>query len=590
MQFKLAHAALLLLSLVLTPVGPVLAVTCEDVYGVIRGKPDDPHPYRKFKSDLPGAPRISLSRFAGVDSYNQRYAGLYFLAPNGSFELQDNVLHATRVGFGKNETFLNDLQEFPLGKMTETGYLSKQEAEFFNRLGTNLETGQVNFFEVTREATIEQWKAYPPELLKARWDNSFPNYGSNMASIRTATFWSISGQVLDRKTQQPRTVPLPWEKEDARKGQSLDRSKYKHVWEWGRAAQDIALEISPLYSGNSALNYVELITSGGKLDDGYVMFHSFDRINTRYYLKEHPGSTYPPGDKNVNDMLFLVKLKDMMTKYPPSHFSKHAKEIIRIGQNKISEVEALDILIDLRLMRWDELDATGKIRQPGPIIVHDVSAGKIISMQIMLEKFGLSEQQLIQMMDYLVTIVPTLHTTNVDNKYQYAADSLLTSYRYNRMNAVEISNLDPQLAAKDPNYVKTMLFHAYMHYSNRLANLIQSTYQIPRTKARQEAIRIMVEYKINFGVTSSEYEIQKQCERMNPSQRSHQPKSESNFVDKDYEAQRPFVFKSSEIYVYSIQQFFDWARQDGAQILNGNYEMNPGFWRANYFRSQVDIL
>lgn len=620
MQIERVLILLLFVSIVLTPVRLVLsrllplvallfslssnASTCVSFYRSVgtksESKPTDKaeakaqFPHRKFKSGLPGKPRISLTRFEGFSSFEARYSGVY-LTSESSFSFDGSPMHSGRVGFGKDETFLNELQQFPLGKMTETDYITAAEAKVFNKLGTSLEPSQVNFFEVTREATREQWAAYPPELLANRWDNLSTFTGKqapDVASIRTATLWSVGGQVLDVKLGLSRPVQLPWEKEEARKGQSLDRTKYKYVWEWGRAAQDIAEEVSPVYSGNAALNYIDLVMSGGSLKDGHVMFHSFDPINTRYYLSEHPGSTYPPDAKNKSDMLFLVPLKDMLKRYPPSRFSKHVDQIIKISGSKISEVDALDILINVRLLQWDELNVTGRVRQRVPVILNDASSGRLLGLHIMLNKFGLEKDQVVALMDYLVAIRPVLHTANTGNKYEHAADSIATMFTYHDKNAVEISNIDPQLAARDPRYVQSMIFNAYMVYVNRLSKLIEATYGLPSMEAKQQAIQLLINHDVKFGVTTAAPEVQKQSELLKPVGRSSQPKVDTIGVAVDAELMKtqPYLYKDSKIYFYSLSQIMSWARENSAMLLDGSYELNPGFWRQQYFKSQVDLL
>lgn len=620
MQIEPVLILLLFMSIVLTPVGLVLARVlpmvvllfsvssnasiCASFYRSMGTKSETKtkdkvdskaqFPHRKFKSDLPGEPRISLTRFEGLGSFNARYSGIY-LTSDTSFSFDGGPMQSRRVGFGADETFLNELQQFPLGKMTETGYITAAEAKMFNNLGTSLEPSQVNFFEVTREATHEQWAAYPAELLANRRDSLSTFIGKQdpkIASIRTATLWSVGGQVLDPQLGATRPVQLPWEKEDARKGQSLDRTKYKYVWEWGRAAQDIAGEVSPAYSGNAALNYIDLVMSGGSLQDGHVMFHSFDPINTRYYLSEHPGSTYPPDAKNKSDMLFLVPLKDMLKRYPPSRFSKHVEQITKISGSKISEVDALDILINVRLLQWDELNLTGRVRQAAPVILNDASSGRLLGLHIMLNKFGLEKDQVVALMDYLVAIRPALHAANTNNKYAHAADSMATMFAYHRNNAVEISNLDPGLAARDPRYVQSMIFNAYMVYVHRFSKLIEEAYGLSKLEARQQAIQLLVNHDVKFGVTTASADVQKQSELLNPVGRSSQPKVETGnaSVDPELVKTQPYLYKDSKIYFYSFPQIMSWAREHGAIFLDGTYELNPGFWRQQYFKSQVDLL
>ena len=155
------------------------------------------NPYRKFKAVLASKPRISLNRFNGFIAFDHRYTSNYVITEN-AFKFSGNAWDSQQVGFGPNDTFVHQLQKFPLTKMTETGYITESEAKIFEEIGAAREPGQVNFFQVTRDATVEDLKQYPPELLNPRWDDLTQEKNPGKASVITATLWSVAGQVTDQ--------------------------------------------------------------------------------------------------------------------------------------------------------------------------------------------------------------------------------------------------------------------------------------------------------------------------------------------------------------------------------------------------------
>ncbi|RYZ68416.1 MAG: hypothetical protein EOP05_16420, partial [Proteobacteria bacterium] len=463
---------------------------------------------------------MTVYRFAAGSGFN-RSRSIRYQKTNQGFAYGDQAVRELQVKDAwAKETFLDELQEFPLGKMVETGYLTAKEAKMFSNLGSGLQTGQVGFYESSRVLTAEEAKQYPPDLLASRraaYDYEYDAAGAHATNrVRTATLWSVGGQILDLDKRIIESVKLPWEREEARKGQSLDRTKHKFVWEWGRAAQDIADEVTPLKSASVANMYLELLSYGGKLEDAFVMFHSFDEVNTRHYLNEFPGSTYPKDWTDKSDMLFMVPLAEMLKKHPPSGFSERVAKIVNLSGGKISEIRALSLLMNLKSLRWQELDLGGRFDKKNPVIIHDVSMGWILNLYAAFRYYQLDEPSIERILDYLVPHRPSMHTVSVRGKYEHAADSPLTGHYYQKNNAVEISGLDPELAAEDPSYVVTMLYRAYDLYVMRSAIYFASLFNISPMDAKAMTLRELQARNIKIGITTSSDVINNQLKHLHP--------------------------------------------------------------------------
>lgn len=584
----------LLLSILLTIACPSLADmnSCEVIFKTANKKEEKQElPYRKFKPEIKAPPDVTLFRFSGAKSFQEARSANYKINGNG-FEVSGGIRVLKKNGFREDESIISELQGFPLQKMTETGYISPEEAKMFKKLGTTLETGQVNFFDVTRKITEEEKAQYPWGLLNSRTADSREVDLDFNSHVRTASLWSIGGQVVDSSTRTTKSVKLPWELEEARKGQALDRTKYKYVWEWGRAAQDIPDEITKVYSANAALNYIELLAHGGKLEDAYVMFHSFDKVNTRLYLAEHPGSTYPVGWDNPNDMLFMVPLKDILKRYPPSKFSSRVDKIIKLSNGKIGELEALELMVRFREMRWLEYDLVGFQNQVNPIVVHDPSVGQILNLWIALTKYKVTESELHSLMDHITQFAPALHTSNTNNKYMHASDALRTGHTYAQEKSIEIANLDPHIAQRDPNYVVSVVYDTYINYVHRLSVFIQQSQpQLTKLEANNEAIRLLVEHKIKFGVSTSEEAIKEQCKHLQPTAEHYHPKTiRMDGSDPELDSETPYWYHDTNMYMYSMEQILQWSREHTEYFINNPYRLKPNYWWSQYYLSQVDLL
>lgn len=553
------------------------------------------HPYRKFKAEIAGPPRITLLNFSGMKSFQHARSADYF-PEGGAFKFcEGGLCDHQRDGFRDDESYIADLQNFALSKMNETGYLTPEEKRMFSQLGASFHTSQINFFMVSRDATEAEIAKYPRELLDSRYAADFRHdhpYANGLTPVRTATMWSVAGQLIDSNTHKMKPVQLPWEKEEARRGQALDRTKYKYVWEWGRAAQDIAEEISPIYSANAAMNFIDLLAHGGSLKDAYVMFHSFDPVNTRYYLSEHPDSTYPPGWKDPKDSLFLVPLADMLKRYPPSRFSHRVAEIVRRSKGKIDEINALTLLVINRQYRWTEFDLVGIQHQTSPILMDDESIAYLWNLQLALENFGLTTDEVRDTAEILAASYPVVHTTNTNGKYNNATDSAATEHFTKQHNAIDITNLDPAIARRDPNFVQTIIFESYVAAVNRMAHSVMARhrdYSFERAKA--ESINMFMQQGVNFSISTPYKEIAEQAERLHPIAKDVQPGTDRNGIpERDTATMPPYWFNDVHTYVFSMQHILTWARTHTNMHASPNYQLQLDFWWRQYFLSQAELL
>lgn len=536
--------------------------------------------------------QIVLSRFSGHNDFNSTTSQTWTY--NGKIFVADGAMETWRIGFSPRESILADMQDFSLGKMVETEYLTPQQAEMFKKLGLSLHPSQVNFLEVVHRATPEEMARFYPTDPATRYGRDFidPVKFPDQTSIKTAAMWSVAGQIVEQgKTKK---LSLPWEKEDARQGQALDRTKYKFVWEWGRAAQDVPGEISPLYAANALLNYIELRAQGGQLEDAYVMVHSFDKVNTRLYSRMHPGTMYPKDWKDMNDVLFLIPLKEGLEKYRPSLVSEPIARIVEITQGKIKDIEALDLLIDARLLRWSELDFhTQRVEQSTPIIMNDMSVIRPHILFLWLKKFHLSPVERDAVIGYLIQQNPILHASNTQGQYNNAADSVVTSWTYQHKNAVEISNLDPKIAAFDPSYVASVLISAFSRSLDQVAGAIHREHQYPLPESYEEAAKAMETWELQWGITASSPEVERRLQQLNPIEVIVQPatQTEKGFDPYGEMAKlKPYFFREQKIYLFTFQQLKEMALQNPEFYRHMGSGLKPGIWQTRYLLSQPDIF
>ncbi len=593
-----------LMSIILTIVLPYCARAhfgCEDLLVEPAASESGEHFTKRFStagkpSSTPkfrNPARLILTRFSGQENFHASRSQSW--VHNGKTFKTGQARASFQANARDHESILAEQQDFSLGKMVETDYLTPSQANMFRRLGTQLAPGQLNFFEVVHDASREEIAQIYPDGAASRAGGSHTekyDRRDSTAPVKTAALWSVAGQVWDVEHGY-REVELAWEKEDARKNQKLDRKKYKFVWEAGRAAQDVPGEIAPLLAASALLNYVELLAHGGKLDDAYVMFHSFDEVNTRLYLRRHPGSLYPAGWDNPRDSLFLVPLKEFLQKYPPRSVSHHVARIIELSNGKLTDLDAIELMLTARLIRWNELDfKTAHLRQNSPIILHDPSVGGGHRLAFTISRFGLNQENGQKIFDYLAAdLRPLMHSVNEKGKYQNAADSLLSGFTYDDMRGVEISNLDPILAMKEPDYVKMVLIAAFEAYVRDAATSISQIHGIPLSEAMNHAASGFAHQRLTFGITTSAPTIERHLKGLHPSRVLEQKATITARPPDEYLLREgPYKYRDARLYFFTFEQVWKLALENKSLYSSLVGSLRPGKWRAHYFLTQVDLF
>jgi hypothetical protein len=540
------------------------------------------HPYRKFKAILTSAPEVSITSFSGMGSFHESRTATF--QHDGHGFSQSSLVHLVSHN-PKEESHIEKLQKFPLGKMVETGYLTAEQAKFFGSLGGNLDTRQITFYEASREAkTLEELEQYPTDILASRFQKK-----KDKLLARTASLWSVAGQVIEPTGLH--TLQLPWEKEEARKGQALDRKKYKFVWEWGRASQDIAGEVDALTSASVGDIYTQLVELGGNLEDAYVMMHSFDKVNTRLYAADNPGTMYPADWKDQGDCLFLVPLSHLLAKHPPSRFSSNVKGLIEASKGMFTEVEALNFIGQAQHLRWREWDLRGTHTQREPVVVTDWSYASMLMLALRLETYPFkSQHDFDQVLHYLLGMKNVLQSPNFENKYVHASNPVESGPAfYRKLGAIEISNIDPTITRKDPYAVASILVATFANIVSEVARSLQAFRHVPADEAQLEAIELLKKYHVHFGITSLDAWSLMQTHRLGPVATEVYGNSSR---DKDPTKKKiaPYTFSGAQMNAFTAEQIDELWKHNSAFFIERGYDLRPGYWTAQYHMSRSSSL
>lgn len=539
-------------------------------------------------------PIMVLTQFKGEGSFSSARIQNWESSTGGLFHLGSST-HSTLHGYTERDNILADKERFTLTKYFETGYQSPAELNYYLEVGPKLIPRQVHFLEIVHNSTVEEVQANygdPPRdrILSYMGDD----YEVGKVTVKTAALFSVSGQIWDPNLSRPKLLELPWQLKKSRLGQVIDRKAHPYLFEWGRAASDIPKEIHPLFGANTLLNYLEVKAYGGNIDEAFIMFHSFNEANSRYYLTKHPGSIYPHGWTNLNDALFLVPLAEAMEKYSADKFSALIEKIKKLSAGGLSTKQAIDLAVDMRLHRWDELDFTAYPEQRFPLILHDQSNAWNLNLDIEVKSYGLSGKAREDVGNAIIGVNPLFHTSNDEGKYEHAADATWTSRNYFEANAVEISNLDPEIAKKNSDYALNSLLASFDYYLSSMAKKISTRFHIPYLKALQYVTKLVGDHKVNFGITTGDPEIIAQIKKLNPD--IHQIKPATVYEDgrpindPDLVRSNPFYYKRQEIFIFTFSKVVQIVLENQKATTQMKNALKPGKWRTRYILDQIDLF
>lgn len=537
---------------------------------------------------------ISVTRFNNIKSFKAALRFRWKEAANGYFvPLRSRETVAT-----EEEGTLASQQSFPLQIMTETGYLKPEQARSYSQLAEKLETVQIAFVESTREVE-RNWvyKTYG-ENSKARIDDfAHRDFDNDTIALRTASMWSVAGQTLDPIAGMIRSVPLPWQLEPHLKTVSdthLDRKKFRFIWEWGRAAQEINGENRKLREAMAIINYQELAAMNGKMEEAFVMFHSLGREKTELYLKEFPGTLFPSGHTNLDEALFLVPLKDILEKYKPSRVSVKINELILASNSKLSESKAIDLHNEIRLLLWDEVDFTypDKSIQKSPVVITDIGLSSMHLLSKVFEKYGIqSSNDNPHVRNYLKHHIASYHSWN-RGQYVDVNDPAITHSYLNERNAIDISNLDLKAAKADKYYPLRVLFATYIYYSH----LFTFPKQISMENLNQ-AVDLMAHNNIQFSISTYDPSISQVLSELGSELVTHQQQLDKSMQGSDLkntwigsEWMGLIYMRPIHMHFFTIENLVKLTQAHPQIFIESWGALQPGRWRAQYLLNDLDLF
>ena len=327
---------------------------------------------------------------------------------------------------------------------------------------------------------------------------------------------SVHGQV------EP--LELPWTQdpdfvEQAR--EKFNRGLFPLVWELGRGARTEIGEFPELLgmAGVEMLRQTQHMgqPSPGMVDKGYVTFHTLTEENTGKMETYFPGRIFLRKKGDSNNVVFLIPLNEYLQRFPPENYSSSHKLLAEKLDRKLSPGVAQAFLESLKYVGGSALDFRyrGRLLRTPLLFNSQLTGGHgLATLESLGRHFGLSEAEVSRLADAeiekhigLITdplwpgkvVDPGLpyalmnpgRVVNADPPYP------ISSVLIHR--AFQISNLDPDLAARDPDYAKATLVAGFDHVLNLFLGKGIPANEIPIPELmrianilRQSGLRFMV--------------------------------------------------------------------------------------------------
>ncbi|MGE3975488.1 MAG: hypothetical protein AB7F59_13265 [Bdellovibrionales bacterium] len=266
-----------------------------------------------------------------------------------------NPLQVEMASGSKGETLIDRNQYYSFKSMEDIQYVDPREIQFHSNALKKLSTDQITFFEITDELTrAELVKRYGKIPDHARRDPVDRGVEEHFAMTDMSLLDENKPESKDRQkyrlkvgasvliSGQPFGKKASLALEDERLLVPIDRTKYKHIWELGRAARDNeyeygfeeAIRISAFYA------YHELILNGGKVEDAYIFGHSLDRGHSGLYMRTHRMKRFSGYKDNPNELALVIPLKDVLMKYGLDKVSFSIADLVQKTEGRMS-AEAL---------------------------------------------------------------------------------------------------------------------------------------------------------------------------------------------------------------------------------------------------------
>lgn len=441
-------------------------------------------------------PEISVTRWE--ENYTEGRQQLLARDANGVYKsVSDQSFEVTPDSF-VCEDLLTKLQEFPLQQMTARHYISQEQVKVLTALRRRLNPRVFRFYE-----SIGTLDTSDPKKVKVEDINLSTMMWAGVSGLgkTIATVWAVAAQYTTRFVKFHESK-MPWQFDEEFAHVAVDREKIKLAWELGRAAKIEDGQFDTLVSLAATDMWKETMARGESLLDAYVFVHTLGPLQNRLFKQfKNPFTnapvflTYHAHKAGENEVL-IARLYDLMAARQPQKVSHSIASIQKSVDGKISIEGAAEIAFQSAYATFVAMDTAlpGVGSFEHPVQITNVTMVRELFMQPYLMKHGVFEKK-----DQVYLALSQLGADRVDGVFKAAADPTTAAIAHH--NLVGISNIDPEMAKKNPDLAKVMLLATYFYYEKAYGGIFE--------RLREQALQMM-----KFSITQQAPEIRTQVNQI----------------------------------------------------------------------------
>lgn len=416
-------------------------------------------------------PRIVLTRWPDSSSF----AHQTFLreVPGGRympfFQWENRLHHSDYC-----ESLLMAAQLFPLGIMATDKYITAEQRDQLLRLGERLNSGIFRFAELLQ---VVEGEALNGRTFDARQGHISPALLGLMQPGRIlatqATLWTAAGQTATAHSSFSLHA-MPWQLDPEFANIPLDRNRHRMTWEIGRGAQNQARSVDILFRAHATAMLNDVYAFGENLDNAYVFIHTLGEGQARLTMMRRNPRTGEPvftrfasHGEGLSNVIFRARLRDLLETMPPDNFSERIFRVREASGNRLDWLGAFEHLHAARSSMRQDLELVHPENQArrAPIILRNTTPIVGWFMASVTRRYGIFDHGGPQIAAYLSRNPWLEHHRRGPQIVDLESPE---TREIAREKLFGISNLDPEVAKRDPNYTRLVLFATYHYYERQL--------------------------------------------------------------------------------------------------------------------------
>jgi hypothetical protein len=387
----------------------------------------------------------------------------------GGINLKENEIRSTSDPSGC-VNFLSKLTEYPLKKMLDRNFLTREQYEFYKKFAGNLQPEQVVFYNVAIpkvqhfEIKYISMNPHDPFLLedqisKTLMENLVP-FGRKNAQLTDEELVQETSKMLETQAsmwlvrnfveEAPGKLTmkhLPWQVEK-NFADVPAHSKDGLLFELGRVATEKPEDAQTLFRSAILTAANDVLITGKKLSESKVYAHAISPIHIRYYktFGFNPVKTLENGES-----LMEVNLEQLFRQLNPvKDFHESAPYLAFFNDDPVKALQFRNKIRTSRTQMIEPIDGSGK----KPLV---------LSYHTDWHAFAAEEFSHFTDAQRSAFIYNSSSTPDI-----FAHDHIPAHFLQSRTPGNHIYGLDPAELAKDPHYIGKTIGGIYLHSVNEL--------------------------------------------------------------------------------------------------------------------------